>query len=371
MMAVAYVLPVIACILLHFVFDYDGDWTAYLWVMIFGEGTVGALHWFFYDLHTSSTEYLGSIVSDITHEDDWIELVEVKETKTDSNGRTCTVTRVEERYHKEKYYMHTSRGSMMDIDRHFYSYVRSVWKRPGHDMCWSGRHIKGGVRRGMCFRFSDFNIEERDNPDNWVPVTESGSYTNKVRASNSIFKFEAIGKREAAELGLLDYPAIQMYDAPCLLSDGIPVPDAVDKLFRKFNAVYAPEYQMRLYILLFQADKGIGISERQRSYWQGGNKNEFIVCIGMNPDGKIEWARAFSWADVQDKEVDAAQWLMLHPCIDWQEFHDWLRWHIVGWKRKEFKDFDYIHVELPLWQFISVIGLSAAENALALYLALN
>lgn len=371
MVAVAYLIPVIACLLLHFEFDYDGKWSAYLWIMVFGEGTAGLLHWLFYDLYTSSTEYLGSIVHNINHEESWVELIEVKETKTDSKGNSYTEIRIKEEYHAEKYYLNTSRGSRIDISSGFYAEIRSLWGLAGHTLHWTGSNIKGGVRYGTRYDMADFSVAEREDPANWVPITESSSYTNKVRSSNSIFKFEKISKEEAAEMGLLDYPAIYSHDAPCVLSNDYIVSEDVNCLFRKFNARYAPEFQMRLYILVFDAGKGISLTEHQRAYWQGGNKNEFVVCIGMKPDGAIAWARAFSWADEQNKEIETAQWLMHHPNLDWNEFHDWLRWHLTDWKRKEFKDFDYISITLPLWQTLCILLGVVLISILALYIALH
>lgn len=190
-------------------------------------------------------------------------------------------------------------------------------------------------------------------------------------SSNSIFKFEKIDAKQAEEIGLYDYPSIRDFDAPCILSGSIPVSDSVRSLFRKFNAYHAPQWQMRLYILLFEASKGISVSEKQRAYWQGGNKNEFVLCIGMADENTIEWARAFSWADEQEREVSVSQWLMDNPIIDWEKIYDYLTIALCSWKRKEFKDFDYININLPLWQIITTLTLCATENFLALYIAIN
>lgn len=371
MIAFAYAIPIITCLLLHFEFGYKGPGIAYFWIIILGEAIVGLLHWLGYSLHTSKTEYLGSMVRDINHEDSWTELVEVRETKTDSKGNSYTVTRIEERYHEEKYYFHTTLGTKFNTSYGFYSEVRDLWKLPSNVLRWSGSHIKGGVRFGTSYEMADFDYEQRENPKNWVPITESHSYTNKVQSSNSIFKFEKISDKEASEMGLLKYPAIYSHDAPCVLSNDISVSPDVDEMFRKFNAKFAPEFQMRLYILLFDAKRGVGISEQQRAYWQGGNKNEFVVCIGMKPNGTVEWARAFSWADEQSKEVETTQWLMHNPTLDWEEFYEWLKWNLMDWERKEFKDFDYISITLPLWQIITIYILSIAENAFAIHCALS
>lgn len=374
MVAFVYVIPVIACLLLHFEFDYDGEWTTYLWIMFAGEATAGGLHYFFFQMHTSATEYLGSTVSGIYHEDGWTELVERTETKTDSKGNSYTVKRIDEKWHREKYYFLTSLGSRFDCGSDFYRLVERTWKLAPVRVSWRGEHIKHGIRYGTENEFSQLDYSQQENPDYWVPITESNSYCNKIRRSNSIFKFERIDRRQARELGLYDYPFITDFDAPCILSYqcgyGI-VDDDVEKLFRKFNARIASQWEMRLYILLFPAEKGIAISEQQRAYWQGGNKNEFVVCVGIDAAGRVEWARTFSWADEQEIETQTSQRLMLNRNLDWQGFYDWLKWHLRDWRRKEFKDFDYINVNLPLWQLLAILLLSTLENALALYLVIN
>ncbi|MDE7457920.1 MAG: hypothetical protein K2M77_03535 [Muribaculaceae bacterium] len=371
MIAFAYIVPLLSCLILRLYFEYDGAASAFFWIFIIGESLVALFHWMFYHNYISCTEYLGALLTDIVHENSWTELIEVTETRKDRNGKSYTVTRIEEKFHPEKYYFHTTRGSEIETDYSFFSYVRNQWRLSGAQLRWKGKRIKGGVRYGLQFEMSEFEPSERENPKNWIPITERGSYTNKIRTSNSIFKFERIGKSEADRIGLINYPQINRYDSPCVLSRNVIVPLYVDELFRKFNARYAPEIQMRLYILLFESSKGIGISELQRAYWQGGNKNEFIICIGVDSLNEVIWARAFSWTDEQTKEIETAQWLMQHPALDWHEFHDWLRYHLIDWNRKEFKDFDYIQVSLPLWQILTIIFLSIAENALAIWIAIN
>lgn len=71
----------------------------------------------------------------------------------------------------------------------------------------------------------------------------------------------------------------------------------------------------------------------------------------------------FSWADEQIKEIETVKWLMQHLNLDWPTSHDWLRFYLMDWKRKEFKVFDYISITLPLWQILAIIFLSIAENA--------
>lgn len=372
MVAIAYLLPAIACLLLHFGFRYGGDWTAYAWIFGCGEATVGLCHWAFMRSFTSCEEYLGSTVSSIHYEAPWTEVVVRYETRTDSKGRTYTVARRTYVYHPEKHYFRTTLGSSITTGRAYFARVRDTWGvAPRHDT-WAGPHIRGGVRVGHHYNFADLPPACITDIRYWIPVTEAHRYTNKIRCSNSIFKFEKIEPAEAREHGLVDYPPIRDYDAPCILSAEVPVPPFADDMFRRFNGGVAPRSQMRLYIILFGPERSVGVSELQRAYWQGGNKNEMVVCIGTDASGAdVRWARAFSWADEQQLETDLSQWLMKGSKLDWIALYGWLDTNIVRWKRKEFKDFDYIHVSLPLKHFLWILAISVAENALALWLTLH
>lgn len=367
MIALAYLIPVLTCVLLHFGFHYDGDWTAYAWIFGGGEATAALLHWAFYRSLTSCEEFLGSRISSIHYEAPWTEIVVRYETKTDSKGRTQTVRRVSYVYHPEKYYFYTTIGSLFGMSYSFFCQIRDLWSVSMHRDRWAAPNIRGGIRTGCHYNFFDLNPVCFSDIRYWVPVTESHSYKNKIRCSNSIFKFEKINKERANELGLIDYPKIRGYDAPAVLSNDFTVPYHADDLFRKFNAGIAPRSQMRLYILLFDWQRGIEISELQRAYWQGGNKNEFVICIGMDDSGHVYWARAFSWADEQQVEVEVAQELMNWKSLDWEQLYHWLSNNISRWKRKEFKDFNYIHVPLPLKHLLWILVLCLLENALMLW----
>lgn len=370
MVTPAYIVPVLACLLLHFGLGYRGEWQTYMWVFVCGEATVGLLHWAFYRQRTSATEYLGSMVCSVHYEEDWVELVTRIETRTDSRGRSYTVRKVDRIYHPEKYYYYTNIGSCYDTNSDFYSYIGELWGLPSRRDKWMGHDIEYGVRFGSHYTIEDFENGEAEDPYYCVPVTEAHRYKNKIRHSNSIFKYEKIDKERACDMGLIEYPPVDELDTPCILSDDYDVPAEAQEMFQKFNVLHAACCEMRLWVLLYRADRGVGVSEYQRAFWQGGHKNEFVVCIGVGTDGGVDWARVFSWADDQTKEVETARWLMDNPQFEWLEFYNWLSGHIVGWRRKEFCDFDYINVSLPLWQCLMISAVSVVENALVIKMLL-
>lgn len=368
MTAVVYLVPAIACLVLYFALGFTADWRVFAWVFAAGEAVVASLHRYFYNKYTSADEYLGGIVKSVHYEAPWVELVRRTETRTDRNGRTYTRTYTVEVPHPPKYYFYTTLGSMILSDYPFFEYVCNIWKVGERRDSWYGFHIKGGRRFGWHYEFGDLDYESQCDITRWIPVTEVRKYKNKIRNSNSIFKYENISHEAAAQEGLLPYPGIGRHDAPCVLSLDFMVPEEADWLFRRFNGGIAPSVQMRLYILLFHRDRGVAIAERQRAYWQGGNKNEMVVCIGTDEDDTVAWASCFSWSDHPEVEVETAQWLIRQKKIDWQQFFAFLSENVKKWKRKEFKDFNYISVSLPLKYFLIILAASIVENAFAVWL---
>jgi hypothetical protein len=130
--------------------------------------------------------------------------------------------------------------------------------------------------------------------------------------------------------------------------------------------------QFRLYILIFK-DKSIEISEQQKSYWQGGNKNEFVLCLGYNTKtNKIDWCNPFSWCDKPTLEVATKRYFREHNTLDISKYGDWLANNIKLWKRKQFKDFDYINVEMTDGQTIALfIIILLADIILSIFIVAN
>lgn len=374
MIAFAYLLPLITCIILKFGFQFEGEWKYYCWIIVVGETVVGALQSLFYFISTSDKEYIGSLVQQIQHEESWTELLSQTVTRRDLQGNTYTTSEIRQKVHPEKFYFQTSRGSTINTTAYFFDYVLETWKVVPDSISWQGRHIKGGIRYGtkasMPMSMS-MSMMSSDDP-RWVSVTEKHIYKNRIKNSNSILKYRYISKEAAEEMRLFHYPEIDhLHDTDCILVRDVQIDEACRNMFRRFNGKYASNVQMRLFILVFPASIGVGISELQRAYWQGGHKNEFTICIGLSPNSKVKWARVFSWTDDQRIETETANWFLQHPDIDWKAFYHWFIRESAGWKRKAFSDFKYINISLPLWQVFTIYTVSVFENIMALILALR
>ena len=118
--------------------------------------------------------------------------------------------------------------------------------------------------------------------------------------------------------------------------------------------MYGARKQFRMYVLVFR-NQPLEISEKQKSYWQGGNKNEFVICLGYNTKtGNIDWCNPFSWCDKPDLEIATKRYFRENPKMNLANYPMWLESHLNLWKRKEFKDFDYIENELTKGQSIAL-----------------
>ena len=193
----------------------------------------------------------------------------------------------------------------------------------------------------------------------FFPLTEEHEYENKVRNSHSIFKFEDISAKRARELGLFDYPPVKHNYQECIL--GRQFPEEVHRQYELFNAWFGFRHQLHVFILCFDASKGMGIAEKQRAYWEGGNRNEFIVCLGLDGD-TVRWCHAFSWMDEPVLSVKAEAYFREHDQLDLSAFCTWLQENVSLWKRKNFHDFDYLTVSLTTTQNYLLLAFTLAVN---------
>jgi hypothetical protein len=68
----------------------------------------------------------------------------------------------------------------------------------------------------------------------------------------------------------------------------------IQEKFKRLNGKYGPSNQLRLWILVYE-NKPLSTAILQENYWVRGNMNELIICIGKKGD-EIQWSHAFSWA---------------------------------------------------------------------------
>jgi hypothetical protein len=177
-----------------------------------------------------------------------------------------------------------------------------------------------------------------------VPYTELRSWTNQLKANPGLFKFDTITQEQARKAGLFEWPSNpNPYRSDRLLGATYKLTlPALDAL----NSRIGPARQANLIIIGF-ADLPATIADQQRAYWQGGKKNDIVVCFGS------DWVRVFGWAQdskvFKDIETLLLNYRTAHQTLDDNVLPSVEQTILRQYRRKEWKDFDYISVPLPTW----------------------
>lgn len=333
-----------AILLVHFQ-DYE-QWWAYA-VMA---GVSCLFLWLAMRRGTRTKEYLSAYAVKIVHHEPWVERVTYQETYTDSKGNTHTRTKVRYVQHPDVWFMPMNTGVAPHISHSTYDSYRRLWGTPvNHIHPFHANCVSGGG--GQEYEWDGVY-------DNAATHTYKGLYVNYVKYSDSIFNERKPSKEEIEEYGLVDYPDFSgrhLETEAVLVSPLLSVrsTDDLNEPLWLFNAFHGLSNQIHVFVILFDASKGIETALKQRSLWRGGNKNEFTVCLGIENGGmadegtsergrKVKWCKAFSWCDTPLLEAATESWFVKNPELDIKAYTEWLRGNVGLWKRKEFKDFAYL-----------------------------
>lgn len=339
-----FIIPFITAIILLLFYRAETAWWEYLVLLIPSILFGLLLEFVFKKANVSDTEYLGDYVVRIRHEDPWNEWIKRTCTRRVRSGGTIkhptyrTVhydcSYCEE--HPDQWIYYTKAGHKIYTDAETWNKIRDRFKT---QMKFVDMHRHYHTRDGDAQDYSWSGDWRRS----W-PLTWPHGYDNPVLGSRSLFRLDP----NPDPTGLYEYPEIDSgQDQCCLL--GWRLTPREDLRLRWLNSKLGPSNQFRLYTLVWSADTvGPEIASRQRDYWEGGNKNEVVMCLGISlKDGIVKWARGFSWADSPELQVRLRQYLegtKFNPEAYANRVESLVKSGI--WKRKQFKDFDYLSVEL-------------------------
>ena len=298
----------------------------------------------------------------------WNELVvyyeTVSEPYTNANGqrsyRTRRVRRTRVVYHPPYWTWSTNTGKEEYISKENYKHFCQLWggKEKFIDMHRKYHTIDGDAYR--CY----WNKEEAT----CITLTYKESYINPLKHSNSIFRYKKVSKEEAKQLGLHPYPPILYNDQEAIIGDNFD--ERVHERFRFINAIEGMRRQIRIYILVFDSKKHtVEVVMQQRAYWNGGAKNEFVICLGMDGD-KVDWCETFCWMEYDAMGAKVEGYFLENPQPDMMHFSNWLSQHLDLWKRKEWKEFSYLGLKLSTTQQILLFIAACGLSYLAYYLVM-
>ena len=365
-----YIIPFLVSVFLLFFFRKKVVWWEYIVMIAIPIVVSIVIRLIMISYNNTDIEYLGDYITKVRHYDDWDEWVHRTCTRTYKSGnttRTQTYDCSYRRYHPERWTYFNSKGEEYPV------YYKEDFELIKNKFGTSANFVD------MKRRYYRIDGDAQDyywnkTEQTAYTVTEPHTYKNKIQNSRSVFGFEEINKKQAHALGLYDYPYIEHNDQLSVLSDSIKVDDKSIDAVKYVNGMYGRKYQFRLYVLLFPYDKGIEISELQRSYWVGGNKNELVVCLGIKDNTHVGWCNAFCWSDSPKLELVTEQYFTEKDTLDIVAYTKVVREGLErgDWQRKEFNDFDYIRPELSGGQNIALLIILLLYNiGISIFIVIN
>ena len=281
---------------------------------------------------TFSSEYWNSYAIEARYYEPWDEEITTTVTDYDSKGNpkgSHTETHTE--YHSAQYELYDNCGNEHYIESYKFTYLCNFWNnRTFKDMNRDYDNKDGDM----------YYTSYTNNFEKLIPLCSSHSYKNKVKASKSVFNFQVVDEATKKDYQLYDYPPCDTFNFNPIL--GYNSPEA-SRLLQKYNALYGKSKQIHMMVLIFQ-DKPYDAGVMQENLWKGGNKNEFILCIGLSKN-KIKWTKVISWTESDTLKFKVAREVK-NMDFNILEIVKYLGKEVPpSFVRKQFKDFDYLNVQ--------------------------
>jgi hypothetical protein len=324
---------------------------------------------------TKAYEYYGNYIVKAEHYEDWDEWITKTCTReypcgTDKDGNTeyCTETYdcSYRDYHPDRYIAYLNDGSSLNISESQYNYYE---KKLGGSPIFVDMHRDYYTQDGDMY-YVDYNNKY----ENFEFYASKHTYKNKLQCSKSVFNYPDVTETEKKLYRLIDYPEVtnNELDAIIYKEDTTLLNKAKDKTnikelskiatvipveaYKRFdwiNGMLGMSKQVRVWVLIWR-NMPEKTGELQESYWKNGQKNELVVCFNIDNDKKVTWNHVFTWSESYDLKIDIRNYFVENDSLDLVSFGKWLYPEIESkWKRKEFKDFDYLTVPVPMWAIIT------------------
>lgn len=306
----------------------------------------------------SDTEYLSYYYTKLRHTDKWDEYIHrtcTRRVKVGEDSEGNSIYEEEEYdcsyvdYHPERWIAYDNDDNEIYMEEEQWNKIKNKWQVPS---------IFVDMHRDYYRTDGDAQDYVWNNKKETIETySKEHPYQNYIKHSQTQFKFRDISDDEAKGLRLYKYPTINNDEQNPIIGYKRFIKKSDVKELQWFNAVYGKKKQIRTFLLIYP-NASPSIVDDQKCYWQGGNKNEFICCIGINSKtNKLQWVNCFSWLDDATMELKCQSEMMKDTVFSVQKYSAWLQKDIKLWKRKQFSDFDYIKedVELSEGQMLAIL----------------
>jgi hypothetical protein len=258
-------------------------------------------------------------------------------------------------YNPERYTIIDTKGNEIEISLSKYKSLMKQWHgRPKFVELNRDINYHGGCGKDGDMYFFAWDKQAHTSET----TTYEKSFTNILKSNHSAFNYPDITEEEAKKAGLYEYPTIENYNYQTsvvgLENTKVKNKWGFVKTLDHINGAYGSQFKVKVFTLFFKS-KDINTAFLQEAYWDGGNQNEIVVCIGVDKNGKFEWVKPFSWCDDKRVLIDIREDLMSaknpNAKVFHQTYYNAIRTH---WKFKSFEDFNYLSFEPTSGQLIFV-----------------
>jgi len=305
---------------------------------------------------TTDKEYWNNYAVEAQHDEPWDEYIHQTCTRTVSCGDNCTTT---ETYdcsyvdrHPEMWRLLTNGGGAVSVGSSDYNMARSLWKNEKFVDMHRNYHSYDGDRYTSRWPGHITRAEI-------VPVTTTHKYENRIQVPNEVLNYDEVNTADVRSYGLYQYQW-DYYTTSFNPLMGENNAIAADTL-RVANANWGMARQMHIMVLVFDGKPSMA-GHLQEALWKGGNKNEFVVCVGKK-DGDITWVHVFSWTTAEVLKVEVRNEIRGMLKYDIVKIANYVATRVPQkYVRRQFAEFSYIQVnpstKAVVWTFVVVLLLT-------------
>jgi hypothetical protein len=320
---------------------------------------------------TRDTEYWTSYVVEARYYEAWDEWIErtceyACGEDCDSDGNNCTTIYCEydcsyREYHSEYWTVIDNLGNSYNISELEYrKLIKQFNQTPSFVDMHRDYDLNDGDMYNIFWPNTDASIE--------TLITEH-TYENRVQISSSVFNYPEVDSTDISRFKLYEYPQVINFNQDHLLGMN---DRNIERKLDILNAKLGKKKQVKAFIAIY--DGPITAAQSQEAYWKGGNKNEFIVCIGLDKTKhKANWVHIISWNLDKTLNIKVRNYVMSQDTLNMSSLVDYMHIKIdTHFKRQPFSEFSYLKIELTDGQMIAIwITSFILSFGIAMWIILN
>lgn len=368
----ALIIPVLTAVVLYFFFNHKTIWWEFIIPFAASALLILIMKFASETSQTTDTEYWGEQIINAIYSEPWDERVSCRHPISCSHPEYC-----KDKDGKEYQcgYQHSNDGYYHDYDVDYHSEYWEINTEFGNSERVSQTEFNRLVNKWGNKVFEDKHRKFHSIDGDWYVTyfpkqddkiecyVSQHFYENRVQASHNVFNYPDVTDEEKKLYGLYEYPEIYGgYKQIGILGYGDTTQNTAENKVQIINAKLGPKKQVKLFIIVFR-DKPEESAYYQECLWKGGNKNEFVLCIGVDNLMNVKWCKPFSFTENQEIKIECRNYVKHMGKLNLSKTVDFLKDEInKNFKRKEFAEFSYLTVEPKDWQVVLTFILTLLLN---------